>query len=52
MTRLERMKEACEEKKAKTKGKCEDLECIGIGWCEDCLKAAEKKEEQCKASPR
>ena len=44
MTRFEKMKKACEEKKRKTKGKCEEWECIGIGWCEDCLKAAEKKE--------
>lgn len=44
MTRLERMQAACEDKKRRTKGKCEEWECIGIGWCEDCLKAAEKKE--------
>lgn len=37
------MRKTCEDKKRKTEGKCEEVECIGIGWCEDCLKAAEKK---------
>ena len=44
----EDMKKACEEKKRKTKGKCEDYECIGIGWCEDCLKAANKAKKEAK----
>lgn len=46
MTRFEKMKKACEEKKRQTKGKCEDWECMGIGWYDDCLKAAEKKPKE------
>lgn len=38
------MQRACDQKRAKTEGKCEDWECSGIGWCEDCLKAARKDE--------
>lgn len=46
MTRFERMEQACKEKKRRTEGKCEEWECIGVGWCDDCLKAAEKEPKE------
>lgn len=39
------MQKACEERKRKTEGKCEEEDCIGIGWCEHCLKAAKKEQK-------
>lgn len=45
MTRFEKMWHACVEKRRKTKGKCEEWECIGVGWCEDCLKAGERRDD-------
>ena len=36
------MKAVCERKKRKTKGKCEEWECYGLGWCEECLEAVKE----------
>ena len=40
------MKTACERKKTRTKGVCEDYECYGLGWCKECLDVARKGEHE------
>ena len=36
------MKAVCEGKRRKTKGKCEEWECYGLGWCNECLEAVKE----------
>lgn len=42
MKKHDRMKAACEARRAETKGLCAD-ECLEIGWCKHVYKAAEQE---------